>query len=466
MTRSSSLWQFLILFVVGFGVAAEGADVNIGLPRYRLEVGQELNYKGESNFKYKNGSARGWRGSGSQGLRDEWKVLIVRKNDDGSRRVVIRSSEVILQDGKDIGSPRFKLAYCDLFDDGRIVWNWSLGSPIDPTSLFPRLPADRQQVAGGWQDIREHGENSDGRSSFQVASRPDSAAGVWSIREVHKSPTDAIYLQTDARTVTFDPRRGLVTRAQSEDAEGYNFRGNGTGSLELVSVEWRDAQWTKQLRDEADRYFQASRAYDEKTEQAVNDDTRSKQLMEETGALLEAAQSAVSLPIIKEQLNQQLTSHKWAATSIAAEAGRRAKVVGHPAAAWELPDLRGKSHSLKEYRGKVVILDFWYRGCHPCMRAMPQVKRLAAEFRGQPVVVLGMSVDENEADARFVVDKMGIDYTTLKTDWELPPKYAEHACPLLVVIDQKGTVRDLHVGYSQSLQREIGEIVRQLLAKK
>jgi peroxiredoxin len=262
------------------------------------------------------------------------------------------------------------------------------------------------------------------------------------------------------------PRRGLVTRAQSEEAEGYNFRGKGTGSLELVSVERRDSQWTKQLCQEADRYFQASRAYEEKTEQAVNDDKRSKQLMEEADAILEAAQSAASLPIIKEQLDQQLTSHKWMATNIAAEAGRRAKVVGHPAAAWELPDLNGKSHSLEEYRGKVVILDFWYRGCHPCMRAMPQVKQLAAEFQGQPVVVLGMSVDESDADARFVVDKMRVDYTTLKTDWELPQKYAAHACPLLVIIDQKGTVRDLHVGYSQSLQREVGEIVRQLLAKK
>ncbi len=77
-----------------------------------------------------------------------------------------------------------------------------------------------------------------------------------------------------------------------------------------------------------------------------------------------------------------------------------------------------------------------------------------------------MSVDESEADARFVVDKMGIDYPTLKTDWELLKKYAEYACPLMVIIDQQGTVRDLHVGYSQSLQREVGEIVRQLLAKK
>ena len=61
---------------------------------------------------------------------------------------------------------------------------------------------------------------------------------------------------------------------------------------------------------------------------------------------------------------------------------------------------------------------------------------------------------------------MRVDYTILKADQELLKKYAEYACSLLVVIDQKGTVRDLHVGYSQSLQREIGEIVRQLLAKK
>lgn len=44
----------------------------------------------------------------------------------------------------------------------------------------------------------------------------------------------------------------------------------------------------------------------------------------------------------------------------------------------------GKKHALKHYRGKVVVLDFWYRNCGWCLRAMPQVKEAATHFRGRP----------------------------------------------------------------------------------
>jgi thiol-disulfide isomerase/thioredoxin len=165
-------------------------------------------------------------------------------------------------------------------------------------------------------------------------------------------------------------------------------------------------------------------------------------------------------------LDDSIKSYDRMASYVSGEAARRAKVVGHPAAEWEAADLKGKSHTLKEYRGKVVIMDFWYRGCGWCMRAMPQVKQLAAEFKGQPVVVLGMNTDRDEADAKFVVDKMKLDYQTLKIEQNLPEKYGVQGFPTLIIIDQQGKVHDMHVGYSPTLQREVGEIVRQLLAKQ
>ncbi len=51
------------------------------------------------------------------------------------------------------------------------------------------------------------------------------------------------------------------------------------------------------------------------------------------------------------------------------------EIVGHAAREWELKDLEGRPHALKDYRGKIVVLDFWYRNCIWCVRAMPQVLR-------------------------------------------------------------------------------------------
>ena len=64
--------------------------------------------------------------------------------------------------------------------------------------------------------------------------------------------------------MTLDWNRGLVTKERHEDTEGWGFKGKGNGTAELVSVEDRDAQWIKQLSEQAEHYFQADRAYKER----------------------------------------------------------------------------------------------------------------------------------------------------------------------------------------------------------
>jgi hypothetical protein len=63
-----------------------------------------------------------------------------------------------------------------------------------------------------------------------------------------------------------------------------------------------------------------------------------------------------------------------------AEAEER-EATNKPAAQWETTDIEGKKHSLSDYRGKVVVLDFWYSGCVPCIKAMPEIKEIAEQFR-------------------------------------------------------------------------------------
>ena len=53
-----------------------------------------------------------------------------------------------------------------------------------------------------------------------------------------------------------------------------------------------------------------------------------------------------------------------------------------------------------------------------CIKAMPQLNALTGQFEGRPVAVLGMNTDRDPTDAKFVVDKMGLDYTTLKIEFD------------------------------------------------
>jgi thiol-disulfide isomerase/thioredoxin len=463
MSRPSLRRLVVALSIVAVGFSASGPvcraeDAAKALPIYRLEVGQELTYKDDNEMKRGEGPKKG-----GYSFHTDWKASVVGKNKDGSYRIVIRSAQKMTFDGKAAGRAHTTFGYCDLFPDGRVISNPTLGFSLDPTVLFPRLPANLQEIADGWENVRDQ---DDTRCAFKVESRPKSASGEWTIAEVKKSPLDEIYLSTHKSMITFDANRGLVTKLAGASTQGWGMKGIGSETLSLVSVEKHDAAWAKKLWRDADLYFQANRAYEDKCELAGKDEKTSKKLLDEAKAILTAAQKDVGLAILKEQLTEALKSHDQTAKYTAEEATRRAKVIGHPAAEFEANDLGGNSHTLKEYRGKVVILDFWYRGCGWCMRAMPQVKQLSAEFRGAPVVVIGMNTDRNDADAKFVVEKMKLDYTTLKIEHQLVEKYGVRGFPTMVIIDQQGKVHDLHVGYTPTLQREVGEIVRQLLARR
>ena len=120
-------------------------------------------------------------------------------------------------------------------------------------------------------------------------------------------------------------------------------------------------------------------------------------------------------------------------------------------------------HSLTDYRGKLVILDFWYRGCPWCIRAMPSLNEFAKKYQGKPVAVIGMNVDRDTADMRFVVDKLRLGYTNVLARGE-EKMYRVQGFPTLYVIDAKGVIRDIHVGYSPDSDVKLTATVEKLLA--
>ena len=75
------------------------------------------------------------------------------------------------------------------------------------------------------------------------------------------------------------------------------------------------------------------------------------------------------------------------------------------------------------------------------------------------------NTDADERDARFVIDKMGLNYPTLKA-MKIPQKYTVSAFPTLLIVDQEGVLRDIHVGYSPTLREEVVRSVENLLKKQ
>ncbi len=256
--------------------------------------------------------------------------------------------------------------------------------------------------------------------------------------------------------------RGAINRIESSYTQDYGFKGKGSGSIELTKVTTRDAAWLASFAPAAERYFAANKTYERAAERASKARDGAESLLAEAKSALKTALAAIDHPVFREQLQLQISQHDRGAKRRADSAKRLAGVIDKPAADWELKGLDGKTHRLAEYRGKVVVLDFWYRGCGWCIKAMPQVNALAKQFEGRPVVVLGMNTDHDEADAKFVCDTMGLKYSTLRAEG-IPEKYGVQGFPTLILIDPQGVVRDVHVGYSPTLQVDIARAIEGLL---
>jgi len=291
------------------------------------------------------------------------------------------------------------------------------------------LPKDEAEAKQGWS---QH----DGRMDQTTRYRPlppPAAADRCAFEVSNESPMDAIYGITSKSVVTFDTQRGLPEKFESENKQTYGFDGSGKGTTKLDEVMTHDADWTRQFAAESERYFAAQDAYRKALEDRSKSAAETKAALEQAKEALKAARNEVKLPELRKLLDDDLAKHDRNAKYYVEEAERRAGVLNQPAADWSTTDLAGKPHALKDYRGKVVILDFWYRGCGWCVRSMPQMKEVADHFKDKPVVVFGMNTDRKLEDAQFVVDKMGLNYTNLKAEG-LPKRYEVRGFPTLVVL--------------------------------
>lgn len=124
---------------------------------------------------------------------------------------------------------------------------------------------------------------------------------------------------------------------------------------------------------------------------------------------------------------------------------------------------QGEPATLAELRGKVVLLEFWASFCGVCRYLSPQLERMQRVYRPQGVEVIGITVDPPAVGAE-VAAQMAVSYT-LASDGEgrVTRSYYASQVPLLVLIDQKGHVRDLMVGLSAPRMKQLEEQMLALL---
>ena len=107
-----------------------------------------------------------------------------------------------------------------------------------------------------------------------------------------------------------------------------------------------------------------------------------------------------------------------------------------------LADLGGKNHRLSDYRGQVVLVNFWASWCTPCVRELPSLNRLRKAFGDQPFEILGVNVAEPPNRLKRFLKRNPIDFPILY-DRESEAFYAWNVkgLPTSFVIDREGGIR-------------------------
>ncbi len=119
-----------------------------------------------------------------------------------------------------------------------------------------------------------------------------------------------------------------------------------------------------------------------------------------------------------------------------------------------LKDLSGNIVSLQQYRGKIVLLDFWATWCPPCRYSIPEQVEIQNKYRDQGLVILGISVDDPlQVNNRYLSafkEKYKINYTILRADEKTTAKYfgnSNFPIPTIFFVNRDGMIVNKHQGF-------------------
>ena len=141
---------------------------------------------------------------------------------------------------------------------------------------------------------------------------------------------------------------------------------------------------------------------------------------------------------------------------------RNVRSTGTAAPDFTLQDLNGKNVRLSDYKGKVVLLDFWATWCPPCRASIPGLEKIHKAYKDKGLVILAVSFDQGGWDSvkSFITD-YGITYIVLKGTDDVSEKYQVRTIPMLLVLDKEGQIKKRYLGFGsdEDLEDDIKSIL-------
>jgi len=139
-------------------------------------------------------------------------------------------------------------------------------------------------------------------------------------------------------------------------------------------------------------------------------------------------------------------------------------LAGKPAPDFALKSSTGENLRLSEYRGDVVMINFWATWCGPCRQEMPLLDELYSRYQRVGFSLLGVNIDDDSSRAMSMISELGVSFPVLfDARKEVSKLYDVDAMPVTILVDREGKVRYIHQGYKPGYEEKYLDQVRSLL---
>jgi hypothetical protein len=266
--------------------------------------------------------------------------------------------------------------------------------------------------------------------------------------------------QSESGTFWFDREAGIVTRVESQRDQRH--ADVHTEAITVLRLRKQcDKSWCVRRADEVQRYLRALRHEDRYLQQIVNEPTRLEQTLRQLNRLWQEF-------MVDLKRDEQSPLRQLGAIALQQLAAQRERLearawlgqrwLGRSAADWSLQDPAGQTLNSEALRDRYVVECFWSAESLGSLRTFETLRRLQRELTDKPVHVVCLNLDRDVELARRAVRCCGQDLTTVLVGppvvGEAPPEL-----PVFRVVDRRGKIRGVFVGWRPSLANELAPLL-------
>jgi len=143
---------------------------------------------------------------------------------------------------------------------------------------------------------------------------------------------------------------------------------------------------------------------------------------------------------------------------------KESAILGTNAVEFSATDLKGKKYALTGLKGKIVVLNFWFVECKPCVMEMPELNELVEEFKGKEIVFLAIALNDKKQLKKFL-KTTDFNYIIVPDGKSIANSYSVGGFPTNVIIDQNGIIQYVSTGIGPNNKANLLKAITNLLKK-